>query len=197
MQKISSGLVSIGLLLLILVLTSCKVFEPRKSEDPVNETQWNTFQTSPQQVIENLTYAHNYKQNMYRYTNLFSENFKFYFDSQDISDFGFPVSWNKSMEIEVLTNYFNSIPVDSASVLVLTPIEADPDQIQNNQATIYRDYDLRAGHDMANVGHHISGKFTLYLEKDSNGIWRIKQWWDYKKNSDWTWGRLKYEFSSI
>ncbi len=178
-----------------LILSSCNVFSTRKAEDPNKRVDWNSFQTTPVKTLENLQYSYNYRENVYNYSSLFFEDFRFYFDSQDANDFNIPSSWSKSAEIDMLLNTYQRIDSGSSMQLVLSTIPDQSDNIQANQAWLYRTYELTVRHSIENMPELFIGKFRLFLIKEQSGFWKIKEWNDYRTTSPYTWGRMKNAFS--
>ncbi|HPM01068.1 MAG: hypothetical protein KA886_09005 [Candidatus Cloacimonetes bacterium] len=180
---------------LLIIVSGCDVFSPRDAENPEQPAAWHTFQVTPAKTLENLVYAYNYRENVYNYTNLFFDTFYFYFDNQDASDFSIPSYWTKSSEIDMLMNTWQRINPGSSMELTLTPIPSQGDNIQTNRAWFFRTYQLTIAHSLTDIPTLFTGKFQIYMEKDNNGFWKIKEWYDYRLTSSWTWGRMKNEFS--
>ena len=183
------------IIILIILLSGCEVFSPRDAENPEQPAAWNTFQVTPAKTLENLVYAYNYRENVYNYTNLFYDNFYFFFDPQDVADFSLPGYWGKASEIDMLMNAYQRINPGSSMQLTLTPILSQSDNIQVNRAWFYRNYELTIAHSIVDFPTLFTGKSEIYMEKDNNGFWKIKEWKDYRLISSWTWGRMKNEFA--
>lgn len=189
----------IGSIVLIFIaigfLSGCGLFNVREAEMPASPVDWNSFQTTPQKVLENLLYSYNYRENVYNYSSLFTDNFTFYFDAQDVNDFDTPSSWNKSSEIDMLMNTFQRINSSSEMQLILNTIPGQNDNIQANQAWLYRSYELSVPHSINTIPQLFQGKLRVVLTKDQNGFWKIKEWNDYRTLTNNTWGRMKNVFS--
>ncbi|HOE90986.1 MAG TPA: hypothetical protein PKZ69_03445 [Candidatus Cloacimonadota bacterium] len=183
------------LFICIIALSGCDVFTPRESEKPDKPAEWNSFPITPEKTLENLLFSYNYRENVYNYQNLFADGFSFFFDNQDVSDFSLPVSWNKSSETEMLINAFQRINANSAMALTLSKITSQNDNIQVDRAWFYRNYELTIPHNINGLPHVFAGQFRIYMIKDNNGFWVIKEWNDYRLSSSWTWGRIKNEFA--
>lgn len=194
MDKCKFGLIII-IALAGALLAGCEVFSPRDSEEPLKPAEWNNYTLTPLKTLENLTFSYNYRENVYNYGSLFADLFVFHFDNQDVSDFHLPATWSKSSEIDMLMNTFQRINSGSSMNLILTKISEQNDNIQVNRAWLYRNYELTVYHSYTYLPQLFSGKMQLYLEKDANGFWRIKEWFDYRKLNNWSWGRMKNEFA--
>ncbi|MBW6516675.1 MAG: hypothetical protein K0B81_08710 [Candidatus Cloacimonetes bacterium] len=175
-----------SLLILLLLIASCGIFETREAEDPVGKVYWNHFPITAFQTLDNLIYAYDYNENINRYSTILSDDFEFFFDTQDIQDFNLPISWNKQMEVEMRSL------IDKKIELELALIEDKDDIIQSDTAVIYRDYHLVLTRSSGTT--NFIGSMTLYMQRDTDGFWRINRWEDFRKENQVTWGRLKYEF---
>ncbi|MDD2650224.1 MAG: hypothetical protein PHF36_03700 [Candidatus Cloacimonetes bacterium] len=190
MKKIYYGFI------VIFVIAGCNVFTPRDSEKPSKPAEWNTFPITAQQSLENLVFAYNYRENVYNYASLFSDDFLFYFDNQDVLDFSLPTYWNKNTETETLMNVYQRINDSSTMYLKLQKIQSQNDNVQADRAWFYRSYELTMSHSIDNTPTLFVGQFGIFMEKENSGFWKIKEWNDYRLQADnWTWGRAKNEFS--
>lgn len=186
----------IFIIIFVLFLVGCNIFEPRKSEAPDTIAEWNAFTTTADKCLENLLFAFNHKENIYQYGNILSEGFTFYFDTQDINDFTLPVQWGKEKEIDMLINLYQQGNNTQEVLLSVRKIDGQSDTYQSNNASIYRQYELNIAQSTTVLSTNFSGKFMLYLEKGNDGLWKIHDWYDYRDQSEWTWGRMKNAFSS-
>ncbi len=180
----------------IALLLSCNAFSPRDSEEPKSGAEWNSFPTQPEQSLQNLEYAFEYSQNSIKYGEIFPDGFSFFFDTQDISDYGVPETWDAQTEEETLLLLYNHLLSGTSMSLELTAVADEPDEIQNEIAEYYRDYRLSVQHDLEGMPDTFEGTAYFQIIKNQDGLWRIAQWRDYRKDQQAvTWGRLKYEVS--
>lgn len=175
----------------LLVLGACDLFAPRKAEDPETPTPWNTFFINSTLTVQNLVYSYNYQQNALKFGDILSTNFTFHFATQDINDYGTPTSWNSDSEKEMLVNLHENLSnKNERMVLTLTTITTQPDQVNATNAWIYRSYRLEIQNNAKEILLY-QGRCAIYLESD-NGFWKIKDWFDYRTESNPSWGQLKY-----
>ncbi|MEA1973373.1 MAG: hypothetical protein U9N34_08790 [Candidatus Cloacimonadota bacterium] len=183
---------------LISLIYSCDIFEPRDAHNPINtEFEWNDFPTSPYQTLENLEWAFEYIQNADNYQQIFTDDFIFYFDSQDISEHSYESSWGIGQEQNIVQNYYSQTSDNSPIDIELVENEEN-DQINSNNAHIYRDYVLNTNYDILDFPDEFVGKLEIFLVFQ-NGNWKINYWKDFRTSSSDnmnTWGRFKHEFSS-
>lgn len=167
---------------LFSIITGCDVFDTRDPEEPVGKVEWNYFPITSQQTLENLVYAFNFRENSDKYGSILADDFRFYFDTRDVQDYGLPTHWNRERELNMrgLLNIDLRISLDK--------IEDKDDLIQSERATYNRDYSIYT------ADRTFMGSMTLSLRREEDGFWRIYKWEDYRKNNELTWGRLKYEF---
>jgi|SRR5690554_3043103 len=187
LTKCRMKLLSGSVILTVLFLSSCGLFETREPEEPVGKINWNHYPITPFQTLDNLKYAYDYNENIDRYGAILSSDFEFYFDSQDVQDYNLPAYWGKDIETEMRSLIDKNMDLD------LQIIEEKEDIIQSDNAVLYRDYDLVLARE--NTTSFFSGSFTLYIRREGDGLWRIYRWEDFRTDSDPTWGRLKYEYT--
>ena len=184
------------IVLMIGLFVACNVFEPRSAAPPESLAEWHVFATTHEKCLENLEFAYKHRQNVYQYGSIFSDDFIFYFDSQDITDFSAPRFWRKAEEIDMLINaYLHTVNIQEIE-LELDKIENKNDSFHGNYAWIFRSYELHVNHSPPNIGHSFSGSLQLLLEMEG-GIWKIKEWHDLRNQQNIpTWGRMKNAFAS-
>jgi len=182
--------------MIVSIIAGCNIFEPREAEEPDKPVGWNPFPTTPERCLENLVFVYNHRENVYQYGSVLSDRFVFHFDPQDRADFTLPASWGKANEIEMLMNAYQQMGQHQEMHLTLMIIPDQPDRIQANSAWIFRYYILFVNHNQSSLGTEFAGKMQLYLERESNGFWRIREWSDFRGQSEWTWGRMKNAFAA-
>jgi len=182
--------------MIISLIIGCNIFEPRKADEPDEPVGWNHIPNTPERCIENLVYAYNHRENIYQYGSVLSNQFVFHFDPQDRADFTLPASWGRANEIEMLMNAYQLLGQTQAIHLTLLPMPNQPDRIQANTASMFRYYILHVNHSQSNLGTEFSGQMQLNLERENNGFWRIREWSDFRVQSEWTWGRMKNAFAT-
>ncbi len=181
--KIQSSLA----LALILLISSCHLFEPRKSELPFSEADWNQFPILAEQALENLLFSYEYSENIERYHTVLTDDFRFYFDVQDVQNYSLPEYWTKEEEI-----FTRVVFPHGFEDLVFSGIESKTDILLEESAVYYRHYSFQYDNT------HYQGNMTLNLVKESDGFWRIEHWQDYRNEGNTnTWGRIKYEYGQI
>jgi len=180
-------------LILILVCFGCNLFEPREAEPPDPPADWHVFPTTHVMCLENLIFAHNYRENMWNYGNILSEQFEFIFDRQDVSDFTLPNTWNRISETVMLRNAHSQAGASGIN-LELSLIENQVDDVRSNMAWIFRNYSLKVDSFHDDNYQIFSGRMELYLEIE-HGLWVIREWFDFRDGNIWTWGRMKNAFS--
>jgi len=178
------------ILYLLVFVLSCNIFHPRDSEEPSKPPEWNIITNTADRCLENLLFVYNYKQNAINYHRILSDQFTFNFDLQDVQDFGVPVVWGKQQEIEMLINLHQYSNKYQDIFLYLEQVPNQTDNYGATSVTFFRNYILR----IDSLNKTLKGRFQLLVEKDTDGLWRIKTWHDYRINDIWTWGRLKDEF---
>jgi hypothetical protein len=177
-----------------ILLFSCNIFAPREAEPPEQPAEWHAFHTTLQECLDNFIFAHNFRENVWNYISILSNDFEFYFDPQDRIDFTLPDSWNRSTETAMLWNVHSQAGANGMT-LELFRIDNQEDIIHARWAQIFRNYELTISLDQNITFQTYSGKMELYLEIE-DGLWVISEWRDIRDNNLWTWGRMKNAFSS-
>jgi hypothetical protein len=177
------------LLLVLITVCSCKIFDLRDSELPSEEAHWNDFASSWQLVLQNLHYAYQDSRNAINYGRIFSSNFRFLFAPQDITDFSTDQEWNLVQEQDMLLN----LHAGYANIILSLENMETPDEISSNSAILYRSYELSATpRDPSREIVIARGKLEFYMTRQ-NGYWYINLWKDYRSSGERTWGLLKHE----
>lgn len=177
------------LLLVLIALSSCNIFSLRDTEFPSEEAQWNDFTSSWQLVLQNLHYAYQDSRNAINYRRIFTNDFRFQFAQQDITDFSTDPEWTNLQEQDMLLNLHAGFSDISISLEALET----SDEISSNSVILYRSYELTATPKDPNREIVIArGKLELYLTRQ-NGYWYVNLWKDYRSSGERTWGLLKHE----
>ena len=182
-------------MLVCFSLIGCNPFEPRNPETPEEAVPWNSFMTTPAITINNLQYSYEYGQNRYRYNQLFTQNYTFHSDPQDVQDFGIAPTITLNNEYAWFLNMWTYLVEDSTVVIEMSSIAGENDEINSNSAWLYRNYSLTVQHSIPTMQRIYSGKMSLYVVRELTGQWKIQDWYDFRKESIWTWGRLKDAFN--
>jgi len=177
---------------LALLVGSCDIFTVREAAPPDKPPEWSSFYITPDSTLKNIRYSYIDARNVVKYSELFLSNYRFYFAAQDINDYGISTIWDRDAERDMLYRLHNW----AANItLNLETIPDQQDDIQSNEARIYRAYTITVQH--SGTTRTYSGKMELLMRRD-NGFWRILNWYDYRLGTNppaLTWGKLKYDFS--
>ena len=177
-----------------LLLSGCNIFDLRTADPPDGKVEWNSYANTYEKCLENLVYSYNYRENVYKYSDILTDNFRFEFDREDVFNHSVPEVWEKRSETEMLINLFQQTTSNQSVHLELFPLENQRDDVRDRVATIYRGYVLLLNNNR-NPNEELIGELEMVLEKETNGLWKIKEWRDYRRQSHKTWGRLKNEYS--
>jgi len=177
------------ILLALIALSACELFELRDSEPPTQGAPWNAPANEVELALQNLEYSYEDSRNVVNFRRLFMEDYRFYFAAQDITDYSTDSEWNRNQEQDMLLNlhsHYGSITVD------LQPLST-ADEIGANEAKIYRSYIVKAiANGSASVTDLADGNMELHCRK-LYGHWYIYKWYDYRSGSTNTWGLMKHE----
>ncbi len=179
------------ILLALIALCGCEIFEVRESEAPTKPPTWNNFVTTWSACMENLEYCYQDFRNVVKYGSLFTDDYRFSFAAQDINDYGIHGNWGKTKEEDML---FSLVDQCDSLQLDTKPILHQNDEINASDATIYRSYILRVLKKNQQVPEIYEGNFEIHFKKEL-GNWYIESWNDYRSSNNPTWGKLKYDHS--
>ena len=189
------------IILLLVTLTGCDIFNPREAEEPLLPQQWNEFFTSWKLTLENLEYAFEDKRNKDNYLQILTSDFQFEMDDNDALALGLqkPYTWLRSAEIELLVNMHSNLSV-SDSVWVIEVGTIDSNEISTDEVEVDIQYEIEKRKGPHDPNAHIEdpdfvGEATLIFIEVS-GYWELKRWYDIRKDgaTNPTWGILKYEY---
>lgn len=173
------------IILAIIALSACDIFELRQPQPPTGEADWHDFVADPLLILENLRFAYEDARNTIHFRQIFAADYSFHFAPQDITDYNTDSFWNRDQELSALTNLHSLY--DNMTVIFGEMETAD--EIGSNEACIYRSYELLdSGNTLA------KGRLELQLRRIS-GFWRISRWYDYRISGFHSWGYLKNENS--
>jgi len=191
------------LLIGYLCLSGCKnPFKTRHSPHPiVSEGTWET-PARPEIVIQNLLYAYNEKI-IGNFIQCLCDSFVFSApeDSIDATNQGrvdLFANWDRSVEISITTNVFNTFrqyPDSLDSVLSIHATPPVPDEKGDTLAILYRDYELLIFNLKSTSTDTIKGTATFYMHQTSLNWWSIYFWSDVPAipgKDDW--GDFKAKF---
>ncbi len=188
---------------ILLLMFSCGIFEPRTPEDPVLFTSDYPPATSSDILLNNFQAA---------FTNLHSEIFSSNFveSSNTYTPFGFiPTAnintlypglfnhWTVQNEARVLKTISNSIEEGKKPYLSLTYLKYETSAADS--AVISCDYLIKIQYKNKAAEDSYAGSMYLTMYPQSNGIWRISKWMDMqtlKDSADKSWSYLKAIFSN-
>jgi len=189
----------LGIIVVVsLLLSGCSVFEPRSADEPDNSSEWNSYPITPGQTMDNFLSLFNDKSLSIKYRSMFGSSFKFRFEPRDITEYGLPDSWDLNTEVESFNNLCSYLSDNNGFTLELTPVEGEEDeefQVYMTEYYISRNYAFEVEGSANGLPSVFRGKCVIKMEVNVDRIWKITEWYDYRENFEWTWGRLKYEYS--
>jgi len=182
-------------LVFVLNFKGCGIFDTRDPENP--ETIRSTFlpPTSPEIVIENLSFAIQEK-NSNNYTKCLSaESFQYVPDSKSQLIYGQIFdSWNVLAEKRYLDNLISRTNPNSSSVLFIDNERLT--QLTSDSAIFQADYIFVFQHHVVGIPVSAKGNINLTIATDSDDLFYIRRWEDFRQNdSDFTWSEFKANFN--
>lgn len=191
------------LIILIITLSSCSLFETRNPESPV--TNKSSFQPpySAQIVISNFIASISEK-NVDNYISCLADSMQgdqksFIFVPSQEALTRFPgqfTFWSLSQEKRYFNFFINSVPGDSTPQLILKNTEKF-DVFQSDSCILTSDYEFYPKHSNQNVITNSRGTLQFAIYRRTSGLWAIQRWTDIKFGNDSTlstWSILKAQF---
>ncbi len=179
-----------------ILFTGCGIFETRQTEDPVTIRSTFVPPTTPELVIDNLSFSV-LEKNSDNYSKCLSDdNYIYSPDSKSLLTYGeIFAGWTKISEKRYFDALISRTDVSATSVLfldneILTLINPD-------SAIFSAEYIIVFQHNLTNIPKSAKGNMTVYLSPDQNDLFNISRWEDYRQNdTDFTWSELKANFSN-
>lgn len=177
------------LMLTMLMIGACDLFRLREPQTPTKPPLWNNYATECSLSVQNLRYCYEDARNVVKYSQLFTDDYRFHFSAQDINDYGINMIWNRANEQDMLLTLHNQC--DSLT-LNLETVNGQNDDIGATEAKLYRRYDLYAYKTGVSAPEVYSGNLEIHM-RNLFGYWYISRWYDYRSLAAPTWGKLKYD----
>ncbi len=178
-------------ILLLNLMAGCDLFKLRDTDPPADPAPWNYDYTAAGSVVANLRYCYIDVRNYVKYIGLFSHDYRFHFAAQDVNDYNINQLWDRSDERDMLNNLHNWLGGGKID-LTWQPIANQSDEINPADAVIYRSYVLTTRRN--NVQQEYQGRMELHL-RFQDGVWKIRNWYDFRSGTLPSWGKLKYDFA--
>ncbi|MDP8231840.1 MAG: hypothetical protein P9L91_04130, partial [Candidatus Zophobacter franzmannii] len=101
------------IILLLVTLTGCDIFNPREAERPISTQGWEQFCTTRTSVYNNLIRVYEDKRYKDNYIQILTSDFQFEMDDNDALALGLqkPYAWDRGAEIELLNNMHSNLSV--------------------------------------------------------------------------------------
>jgi len=178
-----------------ILLKGCGIFDTRNPEDP--DTIRSTFvpPTTPELVLDNLTYSV-LEKNSNNYIKCISpEQYKYVPDSKTQLIYGqIFIDWDNFSEKKYMDNLIGATDNTSTSVLFLD--NQNFTLINSDSATFNAQYIIVFQHRKTNIPKSARGNVTLYLSTSDDNLFYISRWEDYRQNdTDFTWSEFRANFS--
>ena len=188
---------SFSFIILLIFYQGCGIFDTRDPQDP--ETIRSTYfpPTSADLVIDNLSYSIQEKNSNNYNRCISSENYQYIPDSRSQQQY---VEIFKSWDIQAEKHYLDNLISrqeggNSSAVLFLDNERLT--QLSSDSARYQADYIFVFQHNQANVPKSSKGRMSLILATDSDALFYIRKWEDFRQNdTDFTWSEFKANFSN-
>lgn len=179
----------------LLLFKGCGIFDTRDPEDP--QTVRSTFipPTTADIVLDNLTFSIQEK-NSDNYNKCVSpSNYRYIPDAKSQLNFlDIFAAWNPQSEKKYLDNLITDTPTGSSVVFF---DNSQLLQITSDSAIFQSDYVLVFQHRRTNIPKSAKGKLTITIATDSDDLFYIRKWEDFRQNdTDFTWSEFKGNFSN-
>ena len=183
------------LLLIVLLLNGCGLFDTRSPESPVDDNSVFIPPTSADMVIDNFLVAINTK-NIDNYSNCFTDSFNFV-PSTD-ANLNYPnlfEQWQMTNERKYFSNLVNALGQSNNVEIILANTKYETQT--SDSIVLFADYNINL--ELSNeFDTKYSGTLSLTIIPIQNGIWAISNWIDFHNdgNTNKTFSELKAKFSN-
>ena len=180
--------------MLVFLSRGCGLFDTRDPETPNTIRSTYIPPTTPEIVIDNLSYSL-LEKNSGNYSKCISQSqYSYVPDSKSQLTYGqIFINWISQSEKHYLDNLISRTNAASTSVLFLD--NKNLTLINSDSATFSAQYIVVFQHRL-NFPKSAKGNLTLYLSTDENNLFEIKRWEDFRQHdTDYTWSELKANFS--
>jgi len=186
-----------AVLVALIIFEGCGIFETRDPESPQTVRSTYLTPTSPDIVIDNLTFSIAEKNSENYSKNISEMSFQYVPDSKSLLLYEHIFStWNKQSEKFYLDNLIGVTAPSSSSVLFLDNKRFT--QISSDSALFQADYIFVFQHNRAGVPKSSRGNVNITLASDSDDLFYIRKWEDFRQNdTDFTWSEFKANFSTF
>lgn len=178
----------------MLYLNGCGIFETRDTQPPVTIRSTYIPPTSPEIVIDNLSFSILEKNSENYFKCLSPENFRYIPDSKSQLIYGQIFdAWNQQAEKRYLDNLISQTNPTSSSVLFVDNERIT--HISSDSAIFQADYIFVFQHQKVGVPVSSKGNVNITIATDANDLFYIRKWEDFRQNdTDFTWSEFKANF---
>jgi len=183
-------------LITVLLIKGCGIFDTRNPEEPANIRSTFVPPTTPEIVIDNLSFSI-LEKNSENYVKCISaSNFLYVPDSKSQLVYGqIFENWDPLDEKRYMDNLISQTNTHASSVLFLD--NEIYTQITSDSVSFQADYIIVYQHNRINLPKSAIGNLLLTLNTDENDLYSITRWQDFRQNdTDFTWSELKANFSN-
>jgi len=192
MKKIST---LVGVVLGVVWMLGCGLFDPRDPEDPISVRSTFTLPTDPATVLSNMTAALR-ELNSVNYLRCLSDTssggtFQFGPTPAAAAVYGVFAAWDRSSEEAWFLNARSRLPTGtSMSIVFSSPVSQG---VQPDSVTLDVPYDLSVPHGQEGIPQRVVGRSLLTMILDRRtGTWSIRRWQDIALSSSQpTWSDIK------
>ena len=177
------------------LLIGCGIFDTREPENPVTIRSTFVPPTSPELVLENLSFSIQEK-NSVNYNKCITDELYIYVpDTKSLQNYReIFMNWSKNSERRYIDNLIAATNPTATSVLFL---DNDNMLLINSDSAIYTaEYIVVFQHIKTNIPKSAKGNLTMYISSDDNNLFSIKRWEDFRQNDDdFTWSEFRANFN--
>ena len=183
-------------LITVLSIKGCGIFDTRDPEEPANIRSTFVPPTTPEIVIDNLSFSILEKNSQNYIKCISASNFLYVPDSKSQLVYGqIFENWDPLDEKRYMDNLISQTNTHASSVLFLD--NEIYTQITSDSVSFQADYIIVYQHNRINLPKSAIGNLLLTLNTDENDLYSITRWQDFRQNdTDFTWSELKANFSN-
>ncbi len=184
---------SVALLVTLLVVPGCDLFQARTPEEPVGDAGTWLQPDTPERVVENIQTAIS-ELNAQNYLRSLHDAFTFVPSLEAESREPVFSGWSKAEEETYFTRLRTAAEAFSDRELQL--FDRSPNVIGSDRYVLNATYELDIQHSRIDesIPSRVQGRMVWEISQTADGLWRLERWTDQTLGTQPSWSDLKAAF---
>jgi hypothetical protein len=190
-------LLNVNILIFLLLLTSCDIFETREPEEPESGRSATLPATTPSQLFENLKLALKDKA-VDNYMRLFVDEFLMNAEFSFVPSSGAASKYPSLLQWDLNSErlYFNNVKVATPEGGSMILTQSEINNITTVDSAVFQfDYTLIVPFSESELENTFRGRAEYTIKLNTNNEWVITRWEDIEVENFSSWSELKGLFN--